>query len=189
MCSGGSEREPDVVRLMRLRHAQRRFRRELVENFHSYLAPVVTQASPLLLDICAAWDLDLDAMLRRLRPPAGWPYPATKMLGRAVRTPRVTGTGAIGEGVQVNVMDDTLEVRTWLGEAFVCTCDGELQLWLIDRIPETVQAGLSGRELSSVVDHPLLRMRPYRIIGSRSIGHGTVINAEAPLVPYTGPWA
>jgi hypothetical protein len=182
-------REPLEIARGRLRLAQARYRRDLVENFHSYLAPVVTFASPLLLDLCSIWDLDLEAMINRLRPPAGWPYPPKFRARRNQMPPRVTGTGDLGRNVQVFLMNDTLDVRVRFGEAFACTGAGQLQLWLADLIPETVQSSLPGRNLASVVDHPVLRMRPYRIIGSRSVGYTTVMDAEAPLVPYSLPWA
>ncbi|MFM5318052.1 hypothetical protein ACET9R_22155, partial [Aeromonas veronii] len=65
---------PAEMRQSLLRHSQRRFRRDLAANYRSYLAPTVTLASPLLLDVCASWGVDLDELLWRLRPPVGWPY-------------------------------------------------------------------------------------------------------------------
>jgi hypothetical protein len=183
----GQELSPlSELKAMRMRKARLRYRRDLMDNFQSYLAPVVTCASPLLLDVCAMWGLDLGAMASKLRPPPGWPF---QKKGRAAGLPSGTATSARGKNVQLVVMDDTLDVRCWIGDAFVCTGGGELQVWLTDRVSEIVQAGLPGRELSSVVDHPILRMQRYSIIGSRPIGHGTVIGAEAPLVPYALPWA
>lgn len=172
-----------------LRAAQRRYRRDLTHNYHQYLAPVVTWATPLLLDLCEVRGLDLEVILRRLRPPAGWPYPIRGRIANRARGAHLLGTVAIEDGVQVVVRNDTLDVRTWVGEGFACTRNGELQLWLLDQIPETVNANLPGRELASVVEHPLFRMRPYRIIYSESVGNGTVINIEAPLTRYKLPWA
>ena len=186
------ELAPEEVRKQLLLHAQRRFRRDLTANFRNFLAPAVTHASPLLLDACSAWAVDLDAMLNRLRPPAGWPHgtsPKRAWRPRPPRPPRVLGRGLVGRRVQVVVGGSALEVRTWLGDAFACTADGRLSLWLTQRMPETVIDGMQGRELASVIDHPILRLRPYRVLGGISVGHGTVIDAEAPPVPYRLPWA
>jgi len=171
----------------RLRQARTRYRRHLVENFRCFLAPTVIGAAPLLLDICTLWNLDLEKMLMRLRPPEGWPYSPKDRL--PPRHPRVNGTGDLGQKVQVVVMQDTLDVRAWIGDAFAFSGGGELQLWLTDRIPETIQTTLPGMPLAAVVDHALLHMRHYEIIRSRPVGNGTVIGARAERLPYTLPWA
>lgn len=182
----------EEVRQRLLHQALRRFRRDLTANFRSFLASAVTHASPLLLDACCAWAVDLDAMLNRLRPPAGWPHgtsPKRAWRPLPLRPPRALGTGLVGRRVQVVVGGSALEVRTWLGDAFACTADGRLSLWLTQRMPETVLDGMLGRELASIVDRPVLRLRPYPVLGGCSIGHGTVIDAAAPPVPYRLPWA
>lgn len=184
----GEELPPELVRQRLLRQAQQRNRRDLAANYRDFLAPVVTAASPLLIDVCRAWVVDLPAMVARLRPPPGWPGAMKGRSGWTQRPPRATGRGVAGRQVQVVVTDDALNVRTWIGDAFASTRQGVLQLWLMDRLPETVQDGFVGRELATVIDHRLLRMRPYRIIRSRSIGSGTVVEAEAPTVPYRLPW-
>ena len=194
MSASRADREltPEEVRRTLLLHAQRRVRRDLTANFRSFLAPTVTHASPLLLDACSVWAVDLDAMLNRLRPPAGWPHgtsPKRSWRPLPPRPPRVLGRGLVGHRVQVLVGGSTLEVRTWLGDAFACTADERLSLWLTQRMPETVVDGMLGRELASVIDHPVLRLRPYRVLGGCSIGHGTVIDAAAPPVQYRLPWA
>jgi len=172
----------------RLRAARTQYRQDLCKNFHRFIGLQVAAASPLLIDVCEAWKVDLDTTLRRLRPPKGWPYPSRRK-GYPHRAARASGVGSTGDGIIVCLMDDVLDVRVWLGEAFVCTGGGEFQLWLDQRWPETVHDSLAGRPLASVVDHPLLHLRPYTIISSRVVGNGCVIEAEAPNVPYALPWA
>jgi hypothetical protein len=180
-------RQPAEVTAICLRTAQRRYRKELTANFRSYLAQTVTVASPLLLDVCSEWRIDLEALLRRLRPPAAWPYPSRSSPYVRHRA-RLREGEAVHRGVSATVAGDTLDTRCWLGEAYACTADGELSLWLMQRYPETVLGSLPGRELNSVVEHAVLALQPYRIIAACSIGHGTVIRAEAPMVPYHLPW-
>lgn len=156
-------------------------------NFRAYLQPVIRKASPLLMDCVAEWGVDLDAMLWRLRPPPGWPY-LRRRTGWSDDLARVSGVCARGGCLMVSLTEESLEVRAWLGDAFACTGKGELQLWLGSRIPETLQLSMVGRELDTVVSHQLLALRPYRIIRARAVGNGTVIDAEAPHVPYGLPW-
>lgn len=171
-----------------IRLAQRRYRRDLLENFRHYLAPQVALASPLLLDAAAAWGIDLNTAMRRMRPPTGWPYAGRRATWTS-RAPRVEAVGAIGDPVQVTLLGSALEVRTWLGEGFVHTNDGGLQLWLDGAMPDALQSSLPGRELATVVSHPLLALRPYPIIRAASLGKATMIEAEAPHVPYSLSWS
>lgn len=185
--SGDQEPAPEALRQSLLRHSQRRFRRELAANYRSFLAATVTRASPLLLDVCAFWGVDLDEMLWRLRPPAGWPYSARGRADRS-RPPGVLGSGVVGRRVRAVVVEDQLDVRTWLGDAFACTCRGELRLWLTQQLPDTLMDSFTDRELATVIDHPILRMRPYRVTSTYPVGHGSMIKAEAPPLSFRLPW-
>lgn len=188
-----------------LRAADRRFHAETIQLFHSYLSHYVVRASPLLLDLTSLWGLDLTAALRRLRPPKGWPYfegrrgaRRSHLVGKGTscrwRAPERSFTRPVACGeedahrVSLCLDIDTIQVRLWLGDALCSTRGDMLEIWLPIRIPETVQLAMTGRPLSILVDHPVLRMREYRVLSSRSAGRHTVVRAEAMAVPFAMPW-
>lgn len=167
--------------------ARRQFSQDMVRHYHDLLAESVTHASPMLFDLAAAWSIDLEPLLRRLRPPRRW---LADNHARIFDMPaRTLGKGANGERMRVVVIGDGIQVRAGLGDGHAVTRGGVLNVWLLERWPEAIMSAVVGLPLADVVDHAVLRMRPYPILRSYLVGNGTVVEASAPDLDFRVPWA
>lgn len=174
-------------RRLEVRAARRRYRNDLAANYRSYLAGIVSEATPILLDLCGHWSIDLAALVAGIRPPVRWPYDPPAGIRYA---PALDG-GAVERRRRLRIVASgaALEVRARMEGCFLTTSAGRLHLWLTDNVPETVAHGAPGRRLGDVVSHPVFDERSYTIVSCTLVGSSTLIEALAPPVPYRMPWA
>ncbi|MDE1918040.1 MAG: hypothetical protein KGJ57_19320 [Sphingomonadales bacterium] len=193
-------REPDRTAVPSSRNAQNRglyqarkaFRAQQIAYFHTWLVSEVDRASPMFLDMCMAWRVDAEHVLRQFRPPLDWTGPDRKRRPRSWRPlplHRARNRSADGDRMSPMLVDGSVEVRAWLGRGFLASGGGALKLWVPDAMPEIVQSSSIDRPLCDIIDHPLFRARHYPILASQVLGTGTLILASAPPVEYRVPWA
>ena len=163
--------------------------------YRAHLRCTVRFASPLLLDLLAAEELALDALVACMEPPPGWAgqlgvLPVRPVIRRLLprvhkafrpgaRSPDQRFARCLAHGGVVvrppshpaggfGIWTSADMVHAWIdmGEARLAIGGGEAHLWL-PQLPDTIASAMPGRDLDRLVTHPLIDRRGYYVRRTR----------------------
>lgn len=194
--------DPAWINYVTGRQIRERLRRlQELEAFRQYLRDGVRSASPLLTDAVAAGMLDLQDVLRRMRPaPSGqaggsvgwnlsrWQFrlagrPPGEISSRGFEgrhrwmAARLRGEHDPRGRLGVRLDAGTLAIELGVGRDVITTHGGEMRLHLRHAIPEVLVNAIVGRPIDDLISHPLLDGRDYPVTDVYVDGDDTLIAA------------
>lgn len=186
--------------------------------YRMFLQSTVRSVSPLTLAFAEHYGIDLEIGLGKLRPPLDWPRrpvpsppvvmamshrasAASRYIGPRAATTHglmmryATTRGFVHHGPGSNLLlfdvdGAWLSVQGRIGECTLQIVKGRAFLTLPAGIPDTMVAAMTGRNIDTLVDHPALRGRGWRVrrvIEAASEVGSTIVFATG-RQRYRMPW-
>ena len=166
---------------------------ERLRLFRLHLQATVDRISPLLVDLAAMEQIDLDRAFQLMLPPQDWPwrplqpeipprvhhYQLRKGWAVAGTPPRnsarfrrsFANPGLVIRDVEhprgrfaIRPCGRVMGFTAGIGQCLLSAFGNSAMLKLSERLPETLVTAMPGRPLDQLVDHPAFAGRGYRVV-------------------------